>query len=291
MQVSQSDENRVRDSVCVVLSRTTHPGNIGAVARAMKNMGLVQLRLVNPSPALEIKDDGSESEIRPQDSHEAVRRSSGAHDILENCQTFSSMEEALSDCQLIVGASARTRKMNWPLINPRKTAKIVVESVFVESSPAKVALVFGNEASGLSNEELQLCHYHVNIPAVESFASLNLAMAVQLICYEVRMALLTERDENKIDSSKSEPLELETNAPILSSGGDEEEVQELASFKELDGLLSHLEDTLVKIGYLDVDNPRQLMPKLRRLYSRARLEKVEVNILRGILKATQKYRS
>lgn len=247
--------------------RTTHPGNIGAVARAMKNMGLNHLCLVNGA------DEGSQ---------EARRRAAGAENILESALVTNSIDKALEGVQLVIGASARSRKMVWPLMNPRDCAALVHEKVFVAKSvePTQVAILFGQEASGLSNEELQRCHYHVNIPAVADFSSLNLAMAVQLVCYEVRMAMLL--DDNCDGSSN-----LLTGA-ILSSD-DEGWDEPAAAVEEVEGFFKHLEQTLINIGFHDPENPRQLMTRLRRLYQRAHLDKMEVNILRGILSASQKH--
>ena len=263
---NDKQEVQLANSVRVVLMRTTHPGNIGAVARAMKNMGLNQLCLVNGAD---------------ETSQEARRRAAGAENILESAVVTSSIDEALEGVQLVIGASARSRKMVWPLMNPRDCAALVAKNVFEPDSgkPTNVALLFGQEASGLSNEELQRCHYHVNIPAVAEFSSLNLAMAVQLICYEIRMAMLL--DGGDCGSSA-------LTSSILSSG-DEGWDEPPATVEEVEGFFNHLEDTLIKIGFHDPDNPRQLMTRLRRLYQRAHLDKMEVNILRGILSASQKH--
>jgi len=259
-------EIQLASSVRVVLMRTTHPGNIGAVARAMKNMGLNKLCLVNGAD---------------ETSQEARRRASGAENVLENAVVTSSIDEALEGVQLVIGASARSRKMVWPLMNPRDCATLVKNSVFNPKSvnSTQIALLFGQEASGLSNEELQRCHYHVNIPAVSDFSSLNLAMAVQLVSYEIRMAMLlddTIDDSNLLTSS------------ILSSD-DEGWDEPPAAVEEVEGFFRHIEETLIKIGFLDPENPRQLMTRLRRLYQRSHLDKMEVNILRGILSASQKH--
>ena len=259
-------EVQLAGAVRVVLMRTTHPGNIGAVARAMKNMGLNQLCLVNGA------DEGSQ---------EARRRASGAENVLESAIVTSSIDEALDGVQLVIGASARSRKMVWPLMNPRDCASLIAKNVFKSESaqPVQVALLFGQEASGLSNEELQRCHYHVNIPAVAEFSSLNLAMAVQLVCYEIRMAML-------LDISSDTPNLLTSS--ILSSD-DEGWDEPPAAVEEVEGFFRHLEETLIKTGFHDPENPRQLMTRLRRLYQRAHLDKMEVNILRGILSASQKH--
>lgn len=264
--IKDPKEIQLASAVRVVLMRTTHPGNIGAVARAMKNMGLNQLCLVNGAD---------------ESSQEARRRAAGAEDILESAVVTSSIDEALDGVQLVIGASARSRKMVWPLMNPRDCAELIHKNIFDSKAakPTQVALLFGQEASGLSNEELQRCHYHVNIPAVADFSSLNLAMAVQLVCYEIRMAML-------LDNESDAPNIL--TGSILSSddaGWDEPP----AAVEEVEGFFRHLEETLIKIGFHDPDNPRLLMARLRRLYQRTHLDKMEVNILRGILSASQKH--
>ncbi len=239
------------ENITIILVNTTHPGNIGGVARAMKNMGLTDLRLVEPK----VFPDG-----------DAVARASGATDLLDNAGVFSSLAEALADCQLVVGTSARERHIPWPLINPRELAAITAPL----SGSQKIAIVFGREDRGLTNEELQLCHHHVNIPTNEAFSSLNIAAAVQVVTYELRMAALG------LAESAERP-----------QWGTEWDI-DLASHHELELLFEHLEKVLVDTEFLDPENPRQLMPRLRRLFMRAVPDKVEVNVLRGILSTIEK---
>ncbi|WP_151702880.1 RNA methyltransferase [Nitrincola alkalilacustris] len=229
----------------IVLVNTTHPGNIGAVARAMKNMGLSDLCLVAPK-------------LFPHP--DAFARSSGASDLLESATVVDTLEQALADCHLAVGTSARGRHIPWPLMSPRQMATVATTL----QSQSRLAVVFGREDRGLTNEELQLCHHHVHIPTNESFSSLNIAAAVQVITYELRMAVL---DQNKVE------------VPQWGVAWD----IELAESRELELLFDHLEKTLVDIDFLDPDNPRQLMNRLRRMILRAVPDKVEVNVLRGIL--------
>lgn len=238
------------EKVRIVLVNTTHPGNIGGVARAMKNMGLHDLYLVAP---------------KEFPSAVADARASGALDVLADAKVVSDIEEAIADCQLVVGTSARERHIPWPIVNPREMASIVVPS------QQKVAVVFGREDRGLTNEELQLCHHHVHIPSVEGFSSLNIAAAVQVVAYELRMAQLYSAD-------------VEQDRPNWGTDWD----VELADHGELERMFAHLEETLVDIEFLNPENPRQLMPRLRRLFMRAVPDKVEVNVLRGILTAMQK---
>jgi tRNA (cytidine32/uridine32-2'-O)-methyltransferase len=229
----------------VVLIETSHPGNIGAAARAMKVMGLSRLYLVRPHQF---------------PCAEATARASGADDLLTRAVVCDSLEQALADCSLVLGASARLRSLPWPLSDARSAAQRAAAGAVAGQ---EVALVFGREHSGLSNEELQHCHYLLHIPANPDFSSLNLAAAVQVVSYELRMALLGDE-------------------PLAPDEGD------YASADELESFYAHLEQTLISVGFLDPDNPRQVMRRLRRLYNRARTERVELNILRGILTETQK---
>lgn len=239
-------------NVRIVLVNTTHPGNIGGVARAMKNMKFESLHLVAPKKFPHANADA---------------RAAGATDLLENAVVHDTLEEAIADCHLVVGTSARGRHIPWPVVDPRELASIV-SPIDVEK---KIAVVFGREDRGLTNEELHLCHYHVHIPSNESFSSLNLAAAVQVITYELRMSSLYS------DQNEEHKPQWGTNWDI-----------DMASSADLERLFDHMEQTLVDIDFLDPENPRQLMPRLRRLYLRSFPDKVEVSVLRGILTATQK---
>ena len=232
-------------TIRIVLVGTTHPGNIGAAARAMKNMGQSDLVLVNP---------------RHFPHEEAAARASGASDILDNATVVSTLAEALTDCVYVAGASARSRTINWPSMGPRDCA----ERMISEREHGKVAAVFGPEKSGLNNDDLDLCHTLLTIPTDPGFSSLNLAMAVQVLTYELRVASMLEEG----------PV-FETEAPP-------------ASTDEMEHFYAHLESVLNDIGFLDPDNPRHLMRRLRRLFIRTRPDKNEVNILRGILTAVDR---
>lgn len=229
-------------TIRIVLVGTTHPGNIGAVARAMKNMGLSDLALVNPQHF----------------PHEdATARASGASDVLEQATVVGTLAEALTDCVYVAGASARSRTINWPCMGPRDSAERMIQ----ESAHGKVAAVFGPEKTGLHNDDLDLCHTLLTIPTDPGFSSLNLGMAVQVLTYELRVASML--DEGPV---------FDVDAPPATS-------QEMEHFYE------HLEKTLIDIEFLDPDNPRHLMRRMRRLFIRARPDKNEVNILRGVLTA------
>ena len=236
----------VLDAVRIVLVGTTHPGNIGASARAMKTMGLGRLVLVAPS-------------VYP--SAEATARASGADDVLYRAEMVATLDQALADCTLVVGASARKRGLSSPELGPREAASRLLAG----ACRAPVALVFGRESSGLSNTELDRCHYTVRIPANPAYASLNLAASVQVLAYELRQAL-TETGPDPDDGHLPAPA------------------------AELERFYVHLQQVLLAIGFLDPANPRHLMRRLRRLFNRARPDQNEVNILRGILTAVQSSR-
>ncbi|HBW83091.1 MAG TPA: tRNA (cytosine(32)/uridine(32)-2'-O)-methyltransferase TrmJ [Gammaproteobacteria bacterium] len=238
----------------IVLVNTSHPGNIGATARAMKNMGLSRLTLVNP---VEFPSGVS------------VGRAASALNVLEQAEVVGTLSEAIADCTLVIGSSARSRSLPWPMLTPEQSASKIV----TESKNAQVALIFGREDSGLNNEELQLCHYHVQIPASDQYSSLNLAAAAMVLCYEIRKAVLRDNEE---------PGRVERDYWD----------QEKASVRQVEYFYEHLERVLVEIEFHDRDNPRQLMQRIRRLFGRVRIDSMEMNILRGILtNIEQKIRS
>ncbi|MBC3764751.1 tRNA (cytosine(32)/uridine(32)-2'-O)-methyltransferase TrmJ [Neptunicella marina] len=232
------------DKIRVVLVNTSHTGNIGSTARAMKTMGLSQLVLVDPVS----EPDGQASAL-----------AAGATDVLGNAKIVSTLEEAVADCGLVIGTSARSRTLSWPMLEPRECG----EKLVAEAADYPVALVFGRENNGLSNEELQQCHFHVCIPANPDYSSLNLAAAVQTLCYEVRMAFLNQ-----------------TSLPEVE--------QEYPLVEDLERFYTHLEQTLTKTTFIVKQHPGMVMTKLRRLYNRARPEREELNILRGILASIDK---
>ncbi|NUF49984.1 tRNA (cytosine(32)/uridine(32)-2'-O)-methyltransferase TrmJ [Gilliamella sp. ESL0250] len=241
------------DNVKIVLVETSHTGNMGSAARAMKTMGLTNLCLVNPV----IKPDS-----------QSISLAAGASDIIKNAQIFSSLEQAIADCTLVIGTSARSRSLQWPHLTPKTCGdKIIQEAT---NASAQVALVFGRERVGLTNEELQKCHYHVGIPANPDYSSLNLAMSVQVLCYEIRMSMLNL--ENNISEQTNANLS-ETEFPIDA---------------DIERFYQHLEQTLLHTGFINANHPGQIMGRLRRLFTRARIEQQELNILRGILTSIDK---
>lgn len=227
----------------IVLVETSHPGNIGAAARAMKTMGVTRLALVNP---------------RCEIGEEARARASGAGDVIANASMHQTLDEAVANCSLVIGASARLRSLPWPTAYPRDCVARIAEL----DSNAAVAVVFGPERSGLGNRDLERCDLLMHIPTDPAFSSLNLAAAVQLFCYELRL--------NRVP-----PVE-----PTISK-------DRLASADERARLYAHLESMLVAVEFLDPGNPRQVMRRIKRLCNRSALEAIEVNILRGILTAVE----
>ncbi|EGZ6881677.1 tRNA (cytosine(32)/uridine(32)-2'-O)-methyltransferase TrmJ [Vibrio cholerae] len=235
------------ERVKVVLVGTTHSGNIGSAARAMKVMGLSQMVLVDPQCQVDAQ---------------AIALAAGASEIALNAQIYPTLEAAVSDCGLVVGTSARSRTLEWPMLEPRECG----EKLISEAKQHSVAMVFGRERTGLTNDELQLCHYHVCVPANPEYSSLNLAMAVQLLSYEVRMAYLALQQ-----SSQSSTLQ-----------------EEYPRHQELERFYAHLEQVIMQTEFISAQQPGQVMNKLRRMFTRARPEAQEINILRGILTSVQK---
>ena len=251
-------------NIRIILVNTSHPGNIGATARAMKNMGLRHLYLVDP---------------KEFPSAVATGRAVSAVDILESAVVTAPLEEAIVDCGLVIGASARSRRVPWPLLSPPQCAEKVAD----DCRNNKVALVFGREDAGLTNEELQLCHYHVNIPADEEYSSLNLAAAVMVISYEVRMALLRRAGEPlaRTDSSHDVAGAQGQAEDVVVAGLDWDVPR--ATGQQLESFYAHLEQVMIDLNFHDPENPRLLMMRMRRLFWRIRPDQMEISILRGLM--------
>jgi tRNA/rRNA methyltransferase len=224
--------------VRIVLSHPSHPGNIGATARAMKTMGLDALHLVNP---------------RRFPDAEATALASGADDVLASARLHATLDEALAGTTLAFAVTARRRDLSHPARDVRAAAAEAA------ASGADVAFVFGTEMSGLSNDEVIRCNRLAHIPAQAGFSSLNLAQAVQIVCYELRMA---------------------TDAAIPAAT-----VYPRASYEDVEALYAHLESSVIESGFLDPGNPRRFMERMRRLFGRAGLEREEAHLLRGMLAA------
>lgn len=239
----QPDTLTMLDQIRIVLVNTSHPGNIGSAARAMKTMGLSRLYLVSPQ----------------QYPHQkAIEMAAGADDVLASAIVVPSLEEAVADCHWVIGTSARLRTIPWPLVSPRAMA----EKIKQEPASSQIAIIFGREQSGLTNEELRRCHWHTQIPANPDYSSLNIAQAVQVLAYELRVASLSETPDAEWDYP-------------------------LATAAEMERFFAHLEETLIDIQFLKPEAPRQLMTRLRRFFYRARPDVMEINILRGWCSAVQ----
>ena len=230
----------------IILVETSHPGNIGAVARAMKNMNISNLSLVSPK-------------IFP--SAEATSRASGADDILARATVCSSLQEAIADCNMVIGASARCRTISWPEMTPRECA----EKIAITESGNKVAIIFGRENSGLKNHELDLCHFLLRIPCNSEYSSLNIAAAVQVVCYELFVAA----DQQK--------------TIIIGDRGKTPK----ATATQMESFYIHLYQALADIGFMHPDKSKSIMRRLRRIYNRVELDIKELDILRGILRMSQ----
>ena len=242
-------KGKQRENIRIVLVQTGHPGNIGGAARAMKNMCIDRLYLVAP---------------REFPAFRAVWRAAGAKDVLENATVVPSVDEAIEGCGLVIGASARDRRIPWPCLSPRECGQRIWE----EAQSHSTALLFGSEDRGLSNEHLQKCHYHVWIPANPNYSSLNLSAAVQVLSYEINTASIEQKQ-------------------YVPNTNDESDVP-AATVENIERFYQHLEDTMTDIGFYDPQNPKQLMTRMRRLFARIRMDEMEVSILRGLLSAVQR---
>jgi len=235
-----------------VLIETSLSANIGAVARAMKTMGLSRLVLVRPQQPL---------------NAEALARAAGADDLLARAEVCASLDEALIGCELVIGSSARARSLAWPELDPAGCA----EQLLRDAGSGEVALLLGRERSGLSNDELARCHFLARIPTSPDYSSLNIAAAAQVFAYELRRVALSSEGQ-------------------LSSREGREGGAALATAEEMEGFYRHLEQTLSAIGFSDSAQSHTLHRRLRRLFNRARPDRIEMNILRGILSAAQRVR-
>lgn len=237
------------NNIRIVLIETSHSGNIGSTARAMKTMGLTNLYLVNPKQGID---------------EQAIALAAGADDVVKQAKIVPHFDDAVADCSLVIGTSARLRYLQNSLIEPRECGEKVVEA----AKCGQVAIVFGRERIGLTNDELLKCHNHLTIPANPDYSSLNLAMAVQLVCYELRMAYLAEQ-----------------HLPVSSIDNSNARVNCVATAQELEYFYQHTEQLYTQLGFI---KNQGVMQKLRRLYQRAAVEKNELNILRGMLSVVEK---
>lgn len=254
------------DRIRIVMVNTTLPANIGAAARAMKTMGLSRLTLVDP---------------KTFPSPDATALAAGAVDILEQVTIVDTLEEAIADCVLVFGTSARSRTIPWPLLDVRAATQLAIQ----ETQHGEIAIVFGREDRGLTNEELAQAQYHLTIPVNEEYGVLNVSAAIQVVCYELRMNALAYPNHNSPQTTISESDTPETNQmPLL---GHMQWDEPLVDQTMMQQFYPHLEAMLADIDFLDPNNPRLLPLRLRRLFGRVRLDRMEYNLLRGIFGRVQ----
>jgi TrmH family RNA methyltransferase len=246
--MTQQTNLSLLNNIRIVLVNTSHPGNIGAAARAMKNMGLSRLTLVEP---------------KNYPSLEAISRSVGAVDILDNAVVVADLNQALQDCVWAAGTSARLRTVEWPILEPRECVEKSLEII----QQGDIAIVFGRENSGLSNDEMEKCNVLLHIPTDPDYSSLNLAAAVQVVCYEYRLALM--------------------NNNITKKKGNKHRNDALARSSQVDGMYEHLHEALNDLGFFGTKNSAVVMRRLKGLFNRANITQRELNIVRGICSAIQ----
>ena len=238
------------NNIRIVLIETSHPGNIGSAARAMKTMGLTSLYLVKP---------------KRYPSPDAIAMASNADDVLESAVIVNTLQDAIADCQIVYGTSSRHRYLQWPLMSAREAGQSLIQSA---TQGNQIAIVFGNERTGMTNAELQQCHYHVSIPTNPDYASLNLAQAVQILCYECYCAVEMLSQQHKRNADIASPTDEDA----------------LATQVDMTGFYQHLEQSLIHIGFAHPHQQTPPMARLKRLFQRAQCCKTEVHILRGICK-------
>lgn len=265
-QDSRHDNADCLQNIRIVMVNTTLPANIGAAARAMKTMGLSRLVLVAPK-----------SFPHP----DATALAAGAADILAQADVVATLEDAIADCQLVFGTSARSRTIPWPILDARPACQHALTEA---QQNRQIAIVFGREDRGLTNEELALANYHLTIPVNQEYGVLNVAAAIQVICYELRMSLLYQQPKGEdmqtiaITAGEQMPvvydIEMRWDEP-------------LATQAQMQQFYPHLENMLADINFIDPDNPRLLPTRLRRLFGRIRLDRTEYNLLRGVFGRVQ----
>ena len=246
--------------VRIVMVNTTLPANIGSALRAMKTMGLCKLVLVSPK-------------TYPHPDIDAL--AAGATDLIDQIEIVETLEDAIKDCHLVFGTSARSRTIPWPLLDARPAAQKSMDAVL--NHKQEIAIIFGREDRGLTNEELALANYHVTIPVNSEYGVLNVAQAIQIICYEMRMATVELMDK---------PVDTEATMQVT----DEDSMhwdEPLVTHEQMEQFYPHIEKMLSEIEFLDPKNPRLLPLRLRRLFGRIQLDRMEYHLLRGIFSRVQ----
>ncbi|MFB2539405.1 MULTISPECIES: RNA methyltransferase [unclassified Acinetobacter] len=262
------------DHVQIVMVNTTLPANIGAALRAMKTMGLSRLVLVSPKyPLYQINDHGEKVV-----NAEVLALSAGASDLIEKIQVVEHLSDAISNCHMVFGTSARSRTIPMPLLDVRPACQQAIHFVSDMSKSYQVAIVFGREDRGLTNEELAMCNYHLTIPVNDDYGVLNVAQAIQVVCYELRMAMLEQQAQPAIVVD-------DTSMPM---GGQLMQWDEkLVNQQQMQQFYQHFEQVLSDLEFLDLDNPRLMPIRLRRLFGRIHLDTVEYHLLRAMLSRVQ----
>ncbi|RKG29561.1 RNA methyltransferase [Acinetobacter tianfuensis] len=246
--------------VRIVMVNTTLPANIGSALRAMKTMGLSKLVLVAPK-------------TYPHPDIDAL--AAGAADLIEQIQIVETLEEAIKDCHIVFGTSARSRTIPWPLLDARPAAELSLNAVVKEQQ--EVAVIFGREDRGLTNEELAMANYHVTIPVNTDYGVLNVAQAIQVICYEMRMAAIEFTDKIEDPEAKmhvTDDVDMHWDEPLV-------------THEQMEQFYPHIEKMLADIDFMDPQNPRLLPLRLRRLFGRIQLDRMEYHLLRGIFSRVQ----
>lgn len=263
---SPTEHSAGMPNIRIVMVNTTLPANIGAAARALKTMGLSRLVLVAP---------------KTFPSPDATALAAGAADLLDTVQVVESLEAAIADCHLVFGTSARSRTMPWPLLDVRAATGLAQQNSLKNQ---QIAIVFGREDRGLTNEELALCHYHLSIPTNSGYGVLNVSAAIQIVCYELRMHLLQPASPGKPQQYHHDPLVTQHDMPIVTHMSWDEPLVDQTAMQQF---YQHLEQMLSEIDFLDPNNPRLLPLRLKRLFGRIRLDQTEYNLLRGVFGRVQ----
>ena len=269
------------DYISIVMVNTTLPANIGAAARAMKTMGLSKLILVAP---------------KTYPSDDATALAAGAADILGQAVVVETLEDAIADCELVFGTSARSRTIPWPLLEARAASELAIEQTAKHQH--KVAIVFGREDRGLTNEELALANYHLTIPVNEEYGVLNVAAAIQVVCYELRVHALAVTQQSATNANEARSINDKSDCTIdieiantyimpLPNTASMQWDEPLVTQAQMQQFYPHIEAMLVDIDFLDPENPRQLPLRLKRLFGRIQLDRMEYNLLRGIFGRVQ----
>lgn len=262
MHADNQNINMQLQHVRIVMVNTTLPANIGSALRAMKTMGLSRLTLVAPKTF-------------PHPDIDAL--AAGATDLLENIEIVDTLQDAIADCHFVFGTSARSRTIPWPLLDVRPASELIAEQI--NNKQHEIAIVFGREDRGLTNEELALANYHLTIPVNTDYGVLNVAQAIQIICYELRMAITNKTLQPTLPSKSAQ-------MPVIQQHSMQWD-EPLVTQKQMQEFYPHFEQMLTDIEFFDPENPRLLPTRLKRLFGRIQLDRMEYNLLRGVFSRVQ----